>query len=96
VDAVKIDKTFIDGLTSGPVDREIVQAVIRLANAVGMQTIAEGVETTAQQEALRLLGCSLMQGFLHSRPGPLEAIERTLDLRVPGPRVSSDEVARFR
>jgi diguanylate cyclase (GGDEF)-like protein/PAS domain S-box-containing protein len=96
VDAVKIDKMFIDGLSSGPVDREIVQAVIRLANAVGMQTIAEGVETTAQQEALRLLGCSLMQGFLHSRPGPLDSIRRTLDLRLPEPRVSTDESIRFR
>jgi diguanylate cyclase (GGDEF)-like protein/PAS domain S-box-containing protein len=96
VDAVKIDKSFIDGLTCGPVDREIVQAVIRLANAVGMQTIAEGVETTAQQEALRLLGCSLMQGFLHSRPGPLDAVERTLDLRLPAPRASIDAAVDLR
>ena len=90
VDLVKIDKSFIDGLTSGPVDREIVQAVIRLAAAVGMQTVAEGVETVAQQEALRVLGCSLMQGYLHSRPGPLESIERNLDLTVPRPRAASD------
>ena len=92
VDAVKIDKSFIDGLTSGPVDREIVQAVIRLATAVGMQTIAEGVETTAQHEALRLLGCSMMQGFLHSRPGSMESIERTVDLTIPSPRQAAARV----
>ncbi|GAC1441749.1 MAG: hypothetical protein NVSMB55_10360 [Mycobacteriales bacterium] len=87
VDAVKIDKSFVDGLASGPVDREIVQAVIRLATAVGMQTVAEGVETTAQCEQLRLLGCTLLQGFLISRPGPIEEVERLVSAAsVPAPR----------
>jgi diguanylate cyclase (GGDEF)-like protein/PAS domain S-box-containing protein len=92
VDAVKIDKSFVAGLTSGPVDREIVQAVIRLAAAVGMQTIAEGVETTAQCEQLRVLGCTMLQGFLLSRPGPMEEVERLVALgsgagvTVPAPR----------
>jgi diguanylate cyclase (GGDEF)-like protein/PAS domain S-box-containing protein len=94
VDAVKIDKSFVDGLASGPVDREIVQAVIRLANAVGMQTIAEGVETTAQSEQLRLLGCTMLQGFLLSRPGSLDEIERLVGAAggkrgVPAPRSGS-------
>jgi EAL domain-containing protein (putative c-di-GMP-specific phosphodiesterase class I) len=94
VDAVKIDKSFVDGLASGPVDREIVQAVIRLANAVGMQTIAEGVETTAQSEQLRLLGCTMLQGFLLSRPGSLDEIERLVAAAggkrgVPAPRSGS-------
>ncbi|MCU1673787.1 MAG: diguanylate cyclase domain [Frankiales bacterium] len=94
VDAVKIDKSFIDGLTTGPVDREIVQAVIRLASAVGMQTIAEGVETPSQQEALRLLGCSLVQGFLHARPMTLANVERSLDLTLPAPRRAYDDSVR--
>jgi diguanylate cyclase (GGDEF)-like protein/PAS domain S-box-containing protein len=93
VDAVKIDKSFVDGLASGPVDREIVQAVIRLATAVGMQTIAEGVETTAQCEQLRLLGCTMLQGFLLSRPGSLEEVERLVGVaggtKVPAPRSPS-------
>jgi diguanylate cyclase (GGDEF)-like protein/PAS domain S-box-containing protein len=93
VDAVKIDKSFVAGLASGPVDREIVQAVIRLASAVGMQTIAEGVETTAQCEQLRVLGCTMLQGFLLSRPGPMEEVERLITpssgsaVTVPAPRV---------
>jgi diguanylate cyclase (GGDEF)-like protein/PAS domain S-box-containing protein len=83
VDAVKIDKSFVDGLASGPVDREIVQAVIRLATAVGMQTIAEGVETTAQREQLRLLGCTMLQGYLLSRPAAMEEIERFVNAAGP-------------
>jgi diguanylate cyclase (GGDEF)-like protein/PAS domain S-box-containing protein len=98
VDAVKIDKSFVDGLASGPVDREIVQAVIRLAAAVGMQTIAEGVETTAQSEQLRLLGCTLLQGFLLSRPGSLAEIERLVAPTkggVPAPRSESGLIVRL-
>ncbi|MCU1590342.1 MAG: diguanylate cyclase/phosphodiesterase with sensor(s) [Frankiales bacterium] len=99
VDAVKIDKSFVDGLASGPVDREIVQAVIRLATAVGMQTIAEGVETTAQCEQLRLLGCTMLQGFLLSRPGSLEEVERLVSpptgAKVPAPRSSSGLTVRL-
>ena len=95
VDSVKIDRSFIEGLTAGPVDREIVHAVIRLASAVGMQTVAEGVETSAQEEALRLLGCTLIQGFLHSRPATMEHLERTLDLRLPRPRASSDSALQI-
>jgi len=78
VDVVKIDKSFVDGLGESPVDREIVAAVIRLAAAVGMQTVAEGVETTAQLEQLRMLGCSLVQGYLLARPEPLAGLERAL------------------
>ncbi|MDT7549237.1 MAG: hypothetical protein QOE84_1631, partial [Actinomycetota bacterium] len=98
VDAVKIDKSFVDGLASGPVDREIVQAVIRLASAVGMQTIAEGVETTAQSEQLRLLGCTMLQGFLLSRPGSLDEIERLVGgspKGVPAPRSASGLTVRL-
>ncbi|MCW2600855.1 MAG: hypothetical protein JWM02_2684 [Frankiales bacterium] len=95
VDAVKIDKSFVDGLDSGPVDREIVRAVIRLAAAVGMQTIAEGVETEAQRDQLRLLGCSMLQGYLLSRPGPLELAERTFAAAIPVARTSPDTAVRI-
>jgi diguanylate cyclase (GGDEF)-like protein/PAS domain S-box-containing protein len=95
VDTVKIDKSFVDGLGTGPVDREIVRAVIRLARAVGMQTVAEGVETAAQQEQLRTLGCSMLQGYLLARPGPLDLVERTLDLTIPQARVSPDATIRL-
>jgi diguanylate cyclase (GGDEF)-like protein/PAS domain S-box-containing protein len=86
VDAIKIDKSFVDGLASGPVDREIVRAVIRLAAAVGMQTIAEGVETEEQRDQLRRLGCSMLQGYLLSRPLPLARVEQRCRPTVPAPR----------
>jgi EAL domain-containing protein (putative c-di-GMP-specific phosphodiesterase class I) len=90
VDIVKIDGSFVDdGLGDSPVDREIVAAVIRLAAAVGMQTVAEGVETPAQLEQLRRLGCSLVQGYLLAAPQPLADLERALAsaaLAVPSPR----------
>ena len=95
VDSVKIDKTFIDGLASTPVDREIVRAVIRLANAVGMQTIAEGIETIEQQEQLRLLGCSMLQGYLLSRPGPLELVELDYYPPIPKPRSGAPAAPRI-
>jgi diguanylate cyclase (GGDEF)-like protein/PAS domain S-box-containing protein len=90
VDTVKIDKSFVDGVTSGLVDREIVQAVIRLARAVGMQTIAEGVETAEQRQTLRDLGCSLLQGYLHARPAPLAALPRSFSLDVPAQRAAAE------
>lgn len=65
---VKLDRTFIEGLVTDPVDAEIATAVIRLASALGMKTIAEGVETDAQRKMLVELGCPLMQGFLTARP----------------------------
>jgi EAL domain-containing protein (putative c-di-GMP-specific phosphodiesterase class I) len=95
VDTVKIDKSFVDGLDTGPVDREIVQAVIRLAAAVGMQTVAEGVETPAQREQLQLLGCTMLQGYLLARPAPLELVERTLELAIPAARTSPETTIRL-
>jgi diguanylate cyclase (GGDEF)-like protein/PAS domain S-box-containing protein len=95
VDVVKIDKSFVDGLATDSVDREIVAAVIRLASACGMQTVAEGVETAAQLDQLRLLGCSLVQGFLIARPEPVSTLERRLgraaSTGMPVPRASADE-----
>ena len=94
VDIVKIDKSFVDGLATSPVDREIVAAVIRLTNAVGMQTVAEGVETPQQLEQLRLLGCSLIQGFLVSRPHSLDELEQRIGppaaAGLPVPRSAPD------
>ncbi|MFP5218790.1 MAG: putative bifunctional diguanylate cyclase/phosphodiesterase [Actinomycetes bacterium] len=91
VDTIKIDKSFVDGVGSSAVDREIVTAVVRLASALGMQTVAEGVETTKQLEQLRLLGCSAVQGFLLAGPKPLDELQRVLrDLEptVPRPRAA--------
>ena len=65
---VKIDQSFVKGLETSPVDSAIVAAVINLAKAIGMTTVAEGVETVEQLERLRSMGCPIVQGFLLARP----------------------------
>ena len=70
IDVVKLDRTFIEGLVTDPVDAEIASAVIRLSAALDIRTVAEGVETDSQRRMLVQLGCPLMQGYLTSRPLP--------------------------
>jgi diguanylate cyclase (GGDEF)-like protein len=76
-DKIKIDRCFVDGIEEADGSSAIVQAVINIANAQNMTTTAEGIETEPQREMLRDLGCTEMQGFLFSRPLPVEHI-RTL------------------
>jgi len=69
IDAVKIDGSFVKGLTHHEEDDAIVGALIGLAHSLGMQAVAEGVETAAQLEHLRALGCDLARGFHFGAPG---------------------------
>jgi diguanylate cyclase (GGDEF)-like protein len=79
VDEVKIDKSFIDDLARPDATEEsLVAAIVALASALGMTTTAEGVETPAQAECLRLLGVDSAQGFVFSRPVPSEQIPATI------------------
>ena len=66
VDAIKIDRSFVAGLGDSAEDRAIIEAVLRLGEALGMTTVAEGVETREQADYLRAHGCTLAQGFLFS------------------------------
>jgi len=68
VDKLKIDRAFVRDIESDRNDRKIVRAIVELANGLGMQTIAEGIETVEQWELLRSLHCEEGQGFLFSRP----------------------------
>jgi EAL domain-containing protein (putative c-di-GMP-specific phosphodiesterase class I) len=77
VDAVKIDGSFVKGMTHHKDDHAIVAALISLAHALGMLAIAEGVETAAQLERLKALGCDLAQGFHFGAPSS-GALVRTL------------------
>jgi EAL domain-containing protein (putative c-di-GMP-specific phosphodiesterase class I) len=65
---LKIDKSFIGGVTDSAEDQAIVTAIISLAGSLGMRTIAEGVETEAQARFLRERGCDELQGYWFSRP----------------------------
>ncbi|HEY9108707.1 MAG TPA: EAL domain-containing protein [Roseateles sp.] len=73
VSKLKIDQSFVRDLTADAEDRAIVDAVIRMAGALGLQTLAEGVETEGQLAFLRRQGCQAVQGYLFSRPVPAEA-----------------------
>ncbi len=68
VDALKIDRTFVDGLGEDPEDSAIVTAVIGMARALDIDVVAEGVENDRQVASLRELGCAKAQGFLFGRP----------------------------
>jgi EAL domain-containing protein (putative c-di-GMP-specific phosphodiesterase class I) len=71
VQTLKIDRSFVAGMGSeNPGSTAIVRAILALAGALGMQAIAEGVETEAQHQMLTQLGCRLGQGFLYARPQP--------------------------
>jgi EAL domain-containing protein (putative c-di-GMP-specific phosphodiesterase class I) len=66
--ALKLDKTFVDEVRTDPSSRAIVSAVLHLAEGLGADVVAEGVETAGQAEAVRDLGCPLGQGYLFGRP----------------------------
>ncbi|KAA5604919.1 EAL domain-containing protein [Roseospira marina] len=68
IDALKIDRSFVMDIPSSEDDMAITQAIIRMASSLGLQLIAEGVETEPQVEFLRANGCQLGQGYLFSKP----------------------------
>ncbi len=82
VRALKIDRSFVLGLSGSRHAGEIVRAVVSLARALGVKVIAEGVETAEQLEFLRACGCDEVQGFLFSRPMSADAVQA---LSLPPP-----------
>ncbi len=72
LDCLKIDRSFIDGMGRERESAAIVHSIIHLGRALGMEVVAEGVETHAHLQALRLAGCSHLQGYYLSRPVPPE------------------------
>jgi EAL domain-containing protein (putative c-di-GMP-specific phosphodiesterase class I) len=82
LDFLKIDRSFVDGLGHDAGQTAIVDAIVKMAQALGLSVVAEGVETAEQIEALRGLGCDLVQGYLFSRPEPPERASELLDADV--------------
>jgi EAL domain-containing protein (putative c-di-GMP-specific phosphodiesterase class I) len=77
-DKIKIDRCFVNDIAEPDGSSSIVQAVVNIAADRHMTTTAEGVETRQQQELLRALGCSEMQGYLFSPPRPAAEIRQLL------------------
>jgi diguanylate cyclase (GGDEF)-like protein/PAS domain S-box-containing protein len=85
IDVVKIDRSFVDNVEVDPVKSAIVSAVIRLSEAIGCTCVVEGVETSAQLDHLRALGCPEAQGFHLARPLPVQGIEDLLQAESSRP-----------
>jgi diguanylate cyclase (GGDEF)-like protein/PAS domain S-box-containing protein len=74
VDKIKIDKSFINDLEHNADDRALVEGLINFAQRLGLEVVAEGVETQAQQQLLQNFGCQYLQGYLHSHPLSVEDV----------------------
>jgi diguanylate cyclase (GGDEF)-like protein len=72
---LKIDRSFVQDLDREVDARAIVRAVIKLSHALGLTVVAEGVETTAQQDILKRFGCDELQGFLYAKPMPARQLQ---------------------
>lgn len=99
IDYIKIDRSFVRGLGDSDNSTAIVEAVARLARAMGMTAVAEGVETEKQLDMLRVIGCAEAQGFLLSRPKPIDEIFAadhaelsTEDVTLSNERNSADDI----
>jgi len=75
VEGLKIDKSFTDGLHRDPQADAICEGVVSLGRALGLKTVAEGIEDRIQLERLRAMGCPLGQGYLFGRPVPADEVE---------------------
>jgi diguanylate cyclase (GGDEF)-like protein/PAS domain S-box-containing protein len=75
VEAIKIDRSFVSGLGIEQEDSTIVEAVVRLGQALGLHVVAEGIESPLQLGRLRELGCDRGQGYLFGRPRPAALVE---------------------
>jgi diguanylate cyclase (GGDEF)-like protein len=76
IDTLKVDRSFVGTMEDGSENGEIVRTIIALAKALGMDVVAEGIETIHQLHQLRILGCEYGQGYLFSRPVPREEAEK--------------------
>jgi diguanylate cyclase (GGDEF)-like protein/PAS domain S-box-containing protein len=83
IDRLKIDRAFIKDLGGDPDTSPLAQAIIGLAHTLGMEVVAEGIETTQQLEILKRMGCEIGQGYLLGRPAPSgEVLERLRERRL--------------
>ena len=82
IDVLKIDKSFIDGVSDGSDEAAIAQAIIKLGGSLGLEVVAEGVEVAEQIHALRSLRCARGQGFFFSQPVDAETMGRMMTTKA--------------
>jgi diguanylate cyclase (GGDEF)-like protein len=78
IQRIKIDRAFISGIADRAYDHTLVRTIIAMARSMELDLVAEGIETVQQLQSLRDLGCDKAQGYLISRPVPVEAIRSTI------------------
>jgi len=78
LDQLKIDQSFVRDLATFQSDQVIVGTIVAMADSLGLQVIAEGVETTQQRELLLSKGCEHFQGYLFGKPVPIEVLQAQL------------------
>ncbi len=78
IDALKIDRAFVQEIDAGGNDRSICAAIIALAQSMGLKVIAEGVETSDQLQHLKFLGCDEIQGYFFAKPMPADKVTEFL------------------
>ncbi len=78
VDMLKIDQSFVRGAAHTDPDAVILEAIIHIAQGLGMDVMAEGVETVEEMDLILKRGCHLMQGYLFAKPIPREELEATV------------------
>jgi EAL domain-containing protein (putative c-di-GMP-specific phosphodiesterase class I) len=83
VSEIKVDRSFVQRMTSDADDAVIVRSIVDLAHSLGLRVVAEGVETVDTWRALQALGCDLAQGYLISRPLPGDELTRWLEQHFP-------------
>lgn len=76
VDTLKVDRSFVTDIPNDNSDMEITAAIIAMAHKLGMEVVAEGIETEQQLAFLQLNRCALGQGYLFGRPMPMESLIR--------------------
>jgi diguanylate cyclase (GGDEF)-like protein len=97
VNEVKVDRSFVQGMATDPVDLAIVNAVVTLSQQFGLAVVAEGVESELTLELLQDIGCQIGQGFLFSRPLPYERLEAWFAAQMePEVPTGSADVRRLR
>jgi EAL domain-containing protein (putative c-di-GMP-specific phosphodiesterase class I) len=83
IDQLKIDQSFVRNIGTKATDAVIIQTIIGMADNLGMEVIAEGVETQAQRDFLAGAGCRLYQGYWFGKPVPLDEFEALLGHAAP-------------
>ena len=82
VNAVKIDRSFVSLALESDYHRVMIEATIRMAQTLGLSTVAEGIESQEQAALMKLLGCGKGQGYLYSKPLEAQALDAWVRLRA--------------